>query len=209
MNIETKQWQFFTISWFDLRADHNPPWPGFVIGSTAGGAGTLCSVLWSWWAALRVDLASHPLPQHLSLCVPLPTSQLRIQLEIWRSRPFNYPQISWFPGLVLTAAQFIFARVSHRGLFRCSAFPRRVEQVCVVCVCAWVCVCVSGSSCFPWATLAKLASLHPSGDNKGLVFLTSVHHSSQSLITLLFKLFFSAWSCVILMKLQTPLFINV
>lgn len=51
--------------------------------------------------------------------------------------PLTTPKISWFPGLVLTAAQFIFARVSHRGLFRHSTIPRRMEQVSV---------CVS--SCF-------------------------------------------------------------
>lgn len=52
--------------------------------------------------------------------------------------PLTTPKISWFPGLVLTAAQFIFARVSHRGLFRRSTIPRSIDQVCM-------CVCVRGS----------------------------------------------------------------
>lgn len=56
--------------------------------------------------------------------------------------PLTTPKISWFPGLVLTAAQFIFARVSHRGLFRRSTIPWRMEQVCV-------CVRVRGGSLFP------------------------------------------------------------
>lgn len=40
-----------------------------------------------------------------------------------------YPKISWFPGLVLTAAWFIFARVSHRGPIRRSTIPRRMQSV--------------------------------------------------------------------------------
>lgn len=144
INIKTNLWHFLfynPLKW-SVPVWLYPLWHVFVIENTAGRTGTLCSLPKSWRAAVRSDLAPHSFSSARVICVPLATSRSPVSVPLssaynWRSHPLNYPQFSWFPGLVLTAAQFIFDRVTHRGLFRRSAFPRRVEQVCCVCVCEW------------------------------------------------------------------------
>lgn len=84
-----------------------------------------------------------------------------------RSHPLNYPQNSWFPGLVLTAAWFIFACVSHRALFRRSVSPRRVQHVCMLHVCMFLCVSGSCILLSHWVDLSGLYWL-PYGEDAHL-----------------------------------------
>jgi hypothetical protein len=65
-----------------------------------------------------------------------------------RPPPPCHLQTPWFPGLLLTAAQFILAGVSHVGLVRRSDCPRGLEQSrpgyvcsmwCLVCMCVFDC----------------------------------------------------------------------
>lgn len=128
---------FFTISWYDLQAGHNPPWPGFVIGNTAGGAGTLCSVLQSWWAALRVGLSLPPFAS--ALVTPCSLAHQSALHTTGDPAPLTTPKFHGSQALFSQLPSLFLLEWVTEACSDAAPFPGELSRS-VVCMC--VCVCV-------------------------------------------------------------------